>query len=241
MLLEESLIFFPSQAGVAASPGDEVELKTEDGVTIRGWYLGHPEATRSLLFLHGNAGNLEHRRSILLGIRKLGLNVLAIDYRGYGRSAGHPSEAGLYTDARAAYAWLMQRTDAASMVVYGESLGGGPACELAATSKVAGLVLQSTFTSIADIAALRYPWLPVHWLVRTKFDNLAKLERIDAPILFIHGRRDDVVPFSMAERMFERATSPKHRLWLEQARHNDLYEVEGSLVLDTLQRFVRQL
>jgi fermentation-respiration switch protein FrsA (DUF1100 family) len=240
MLLEECLIFFPGKRAVGASPGDEVRLETDDGVVIRGWYLSHPEATVTLLYLHGNAGNLEDRRALVLALRMCGMNVLAIDYRGYGGSTGQPSEAGLYTDALAAYAWLAQRVPATSIIAYGESLGGAVACELAASRPLGGLVLQSTFTSIADMAALSYPWLPLRWLVHTKFDNLGKLARVTAPKLFIHGRRDEVVPLSMAERLFEAATAPKHQLWLPNARHDDLYTVAADVIYDALRRFVRE-
>jgi uncharacterized protein len=239
MLLEEKLIFFPERGGVGASPGGEVWIRTADGLSIHGWHITHPDATRTLLYLHGNAGNLGSRRGIFARLAALPLDILAIDYRGYGKSAGEPSEAGLYADALAAHAWLLERTPADRIFVYGESIGGGPACELAATRSVAGLILQSSFTNIADMAALSFPGLPVRWLVRTKFDNLAKLPGVAIPKLIIHSRRDEIIPFSMAERLYAAAAAPKQRLWLDRSRHNDLFALDGAAVLEAVRAFTR--
>jgi fermentation-respiration switch protein FrsA (DUF1100 family) len=241
MLTEDRLIFFPSRGGVGSSPGDEVWLTSADGVSIHGWYLSHPAATHTLLHLHGNAGNLEDRRAILMRLRDVPLNVLAIDYRGYGRSSGTPSESGLYADTLAAYTWLCNRGPATNLIAYGESLGGGPATELAATQRIGALVLQSTFTNIADMAALTFPWLPVRWLLRTRFDNLAKLPRVSVPKLIIHSRSDELIPFSMAERLYRSAPAPRHGLWLDQSGHNELFALEAESVLVGLQRFIGTL
>jgi uncharacterized protein len=241
MLLEEKMIFVPSRGAVGASPGGEVWLRAADGVEVHGWYLTHPSATHTVLHLHGNAGNLENRRGILMQLRDQGCNVLAIDYRGYGRSGGQASEAGLNADTLAAYDWLTQHTEPARIIAYGESLGGGPASELATRHKLAGIVLQSTFTSIPDMAALTFPWLPVRAIVRTRFDVLAKLHEISAPKLLIHSRSDEMIPFAMAERLYASARAPKRHLWLEHSRHNDLFEVDGSQVLRALREFVAGL
>lgn len=240
MLFEENLIFFPERGGVGASPGSEVWLDAADGVSIHGWHITHPDATQTLLYLHGNAGNLESRRGIFARLAPLKLDILAIDYRGYGKSGGEPSEAGLNADTLAAYEWLLDRTRADRIFVYGESIGGGPACELAASRPVAGLILQSAFTNIADMAALSFPWLPVRWLVRTRFDNLARLPRVAAPKLIIHSRRDEIIPFSMAERLYAAAAAPKRQLWLERSRHNDLFVLDSAAVLEAMHAFIER-
>jgi uncharacterized protein len=240
MLFEKSLIFFPERGGVGASPGGDVWLRSAGDVSIHGWHITQPDATQTLLYLHGNAGNLESRRGIFAQLAALKLDILAIDYRGYGKSGGEPSEAGLYADALAAHAWLIERTPADRIFVYGESIGGGPACELAAKRPVGGLILQSSFTSIADMAALSFPWLPVRWLVRTKFDTLAKLPGVTAPTLIIHSRRDEIIPFSMAERLFAAAAAPKQRLWLERSGHNELFALDGAAVLEALRAFIHR-
>jgi hypothetical protein len=172
---------------------------------------------------------------------ELGVRVLAVDYRGYGQSEGKPSEAGLYADALAAYRWLRERIPAERIVVFGESLGGAPACELALRQKVGGLVLHSTFTSVADMAARMFPWLPVRWLARTRFDNLAKIARIEAPKLIVHSRRDEVIPFAMGEQLLGAARPPVQHVWLEHSLHNDTYFVEARRLGQALQAFIASL
>ncbi|HZE96472.1 MAG TPA: alpha/beta hydrolase [Planctomycetota bacterium] len=221
MIFENKLIYFPSVGGVGPSPGQDVELTAADGVKIHGWYLPHPQAKATILHLHGNAGNLEDRRDLVKDLQGLGVNVLAIDYRGYGRSVGSPGEKGLYADARAAYDWLLTKTTADKIVIHGESLGGGPACELASTVACGALILQSTFTSIPDMAPRVVPIMP-KFLVRTKFDNLEKVRRIPCRKLFLHSRGDEVIPFDMGEKLFAAAAEPKESTWFTQAGHNDV-------------------
>ena len=221
MIFEGKLIYFPTKGGVGPSPGEEVWLTTSDGVQIHGWYLPHPKARATILHLHGNAGNLEDRRDLVRRMQELGVNVMAIDYRGYGKSEGSPGETGVYGDSRAAYDWLLTKTTADKIVIHGESLGGGPACELAATVPCGGLVLHSAFTSAPDMAPLVIPWFP-KFLVRTKFANREKVARIACRKLFIHSRRDEMIPFEMAEALFAAAAEPKECEWFASGGHNDL-------------------
>ena len=221
MIFEDKLIYFPSKDAVGASPGEEVWLTAADGVKVHGWYFPHPQARASILHLHGNAGNLEDRRDLVRGLQKLGVNVLAIDFRGYGKSEGKPGEAGLYADSRAAYDWLLAKTSADKIVVHGESLGAGPACELAATVPCGGLIVQSAFTSARDMAPRVLPIFP-KWLLRTRYDNLAKVARISCRKLFLHSRRDEIVPFDMGEQLFAAAVEPKECEWFATAGHNDV-------------------
>jgi fermentation-respiration switch protein FrsA (DUF1100 family) len=223
MLFEDSFIYFPTKGHVGAGPGEDVFLTTSDGVRIHAWHVTHPDAKVTLLWFHGNAGNLAGRRDMLLELRDLPANVLAVDYRGYGRSEGSPSEAGLYADARAAYDWLCARIPAGRIVVFGKSLGGGPACELAAEVPCGGLILQSTFTRAPDMASRVMPLFPARWFMRTKFDNLAKVPRIACPKLFVHSRDDEIIPFPMGERLFAAAAEPKEAAWFDGAGHNDLW------------------
>lgn len=241
MALEHALIFFPTRGGRMQGPGTDVELRASDGVRLHARYIARTGATQTLIYFHGNAGNLAGRSDLLAILADLGAHVLALEYRGYGQSEGNPSEAGLYLDARAAYDWAIARVPAGSLVVLGESLGGGPACELAMTQPVGGLILLSTFTSIPDMAALSFPLLPVRWLVRTRFDNLAKVSRIRSPKLIIHSRRDEVVPHEMGGRLFAAAAEPKRALWLERAGHNDSFYTEGERTARAIQQFLRSL
>lgn len=221
MIFEGRLIYFPARDGVGPSPGEEVWLTAADGVKIHGWYLPHPKARATILHLHGNAGNLEDRRDLLKRMQELSVNVMAIDYRGYGKSEGSPDEQGLYKDTRAAYDWLLTKTTADKIVVHGESVGGGPACELASTVPCAGLIVQSAFTSAPDMAPRVVPWFP-KFLVRTKFDNRGKVARITCRKLFIHSKRDEIVPFDMGQALFAAAAEPKECEWFNSGGHNDL-------------------
>jgi len=239
--LEDKLIFFPTRGGRVSGPGRDLQLTASDGVRLHARYIEVPGARHTLLFLHGNAGNLAGRSQQLQLLSAAGAHVLAIDYRGYGSSEGRPSEAGVYLDARAAYAWATAQTPAQRVVLLGESLGGGPACELAATHEVGGLILLSTFTSVADMAALQFPWLPVRYLVRTRFDNFARIGKVRAPKLFIHSRSDELVPFAMGARLFDAAPEPKRALWLEQPGHNETFALEAQRVTQALQEFLQSL
>ncbi|MEI6634708.1 MAG: alpha/beta hydrolase [Chlamydiota bacterium] len=237
----------PREIGLAY---EDVRLTASDGVTIHGWYIpatiplapktpppgraskparlslgaGGPATgpRRGILFFHGNAGNISHRLQTIRIFHDLGLDTLIIDYRGYGKSAGRPSEKGLYLDAEAAYDWLRARpgTDPGSIVAFGRSLGGAVAVECALRRKVSALIVESAFTSTADIGREVLPFLPVRLLVTQKFDSIGKIGSITVPKLFIHGRDDEIIPFSHGKRLFEAAAEPKRFVPLA-GGHND--------------------
>ncbi len=239
MIFENSLIYFPTKGGVGASPGEDVTLTCSDGVKIHGWYVVHPKATITLLWLHGNGGNLEDRRDMLLNLRELPANVLLVDYRGYGKSEGSPGEQGIYRDARAAYDWLLTKTTPGRIVIFGKSLGGGPACELASTVPCGGLIVQSAFTKAPDMASRVLPLLFwARWIMRTNYDNLSKVAMIRCPKLFIHSRFDEIVPFEMGERLYAAAAAPKECEWYDGAGHNELWIVHGKAYYTRLARFL---
>jgi uncharacterized protein len=241
MALEDALIYYPTRGGRVTADGQDVWLHAADGVKLHAFDSDPGGSEFALLYLHGNAGNIASRSEVIEYLARLGLRVLALDYRGYGHSEGTPSEAGLYADALAAHGWLAARVPARQIVVLGESLGGGPACELALRQPVGGLVLHSTFTSIPDMAARTFPWLPVRLLARTRFDNLSKIGRIEAPKLIVHSRRDEVIPFSMGERLLSAARPPVQHLWLDQSLHNDTYIVDARRFGDGLRTFLATL
>lgn len=225
--LEGAMLYFPSRE-LAAHPGayglpwEKVALTAADGVRLSAWYLPGPRPDApTLLCLHGNGGSLSDRVEKMRIFRDAGAAQLWVEWRGYGESRGRPSEAGLYRDARAGRAWLASAKGATAekLFLYGESLGCGPAVELAVEAAPAGLIVDSGFTSVPDMAALVLPWLP-RALIATRFDNLAKLPRVRAPILFLHSREDDVVPFAMARRNFAAAREPKRLVELR-GTHND--------------------
>jgi uncharacterized protein len=241
MSFQDRLIFFPTRGGQVAGPGVDLKLRAQDGTALHARYIDHPGAQYTLLYFHGNAGNLENRSELLEMFAGFGAHVLALEYRGYGQSEGDPSEAGLYLDARAAYDWALARAPAKKLVLLGESLGGGPACELASTREVGGVILLSTFTSVADMAAHTFPWFPVRWIVRTRFDNLAKIPKIRAPKLIIHSRTDEVVPFEMGPRLLAAAAEPKTALWLDRGGHNETFYSQGQQVTNAVKAFLQTL
>ena len=229
MLFENQLIFFPSKfpAGLWHPVGlgqEDVSLQSADGTRLHGWYVPHDKPAAFVLFCHGNAGNLTHRDDILRSLRDVvGVSVLIFDYRGYGRSEGRPSEAGILADARGARRWLAQRAGIAEnqLVLMGESLGGAVAVDLAADGGARGLILESTFSSLPDVAAYHYPWLPLRWLLRTKLDSAAKIKAYRGPLLQTHGDSDRIVPDRFGRRLFEAANQPKEFHVIPGGDHND--------------------
>jgi fermentation-respiration switch protein FrsA (DUF1100 family) len=216
---EYESVYHPDKyiGNVWVQPGHDVQevwFTAKDGPKLNGWF--YPAATNSprsgLAFLvcHGNGGNISCLERLGERLLNTGANVLLFDYRGYGRSEGRPSEEGTYEDAQAAYQWLRRAGFAATnIIVYGESLGGGPATELAVRETLGGLVLESTFSSIPDIGAELYPWLPVRTVSTIKYDTRSKLQRLKLPVLVMHSRGDGLIPFEQARRNFEAANEPK--------------------------------
>ena len=216
--LGREIVETPAARGLAY---EDVALRTSDGVTLSAWWVPAPEQRGAVLLLHGNAGNISHRIDYLAMFHRLGYSTLIVDYRGYGLSTGEPSEEGTYRDAEVCWAWLEARGVAArDIVVFGESLGGGVATWIAERRTPRALVLASTFTSIPDLAEAIYPYLPVRLLSRIRYDNLARLPNVAAPVLVMHSPDDEIVPYSHAERLHAAARPPKRLITLE-GGHND--------------------
>jgi uncharacterized protein len=241
MPLEDRFLYRPTKVGHVVGIGENTHLTTADGVKLHAIYFSRAYQYFNVLYLHGSRGGLPHHRSALAWLATIGPNVLAIDYRGYGKSEGSPSESGLYADALAAYAWLLRHGPASSILVFGEGLGSAPACELAATQSLGALVLLSAFTSLPELAAARYPWAPTSWVVRSQFDNLAKVAKVTAPTFVAHSRDDERVPFAQGERLFEAVQAPKQSLWLEGAKHREVYAAAGRPLAEGLTGFIRTL
>jgi len=252
MIFEERLIFFPDRddrtygavrRGLAQRARvEDVELATEDGVRLHGWYVTATEWESPrpvVLFLHGNAGNVSYWADVYADLAGLGADVFAVDYRGFGRSEGRPDEAGVYRDADAAWAWLTETRGIppARIVVYGFSLGGGGATWLATARRPGGLILQSTFTSVPDMAAKTF--LPARWLVRTSMDSLSRIPRVRCPILVIHGTADELVPFAFGRRLYEAAPPGAVFHEIPGGRHNETFQQGGPALLEALRLFFR--
>jgi hypothetical protein len=230
-LLQRRILYRPNHRppdlAAAGHPGvREMTVTTADGLALLAWYL--PPArdnARVVLYLHGNAAHIGNRAYRLGPYQRLGWGVLLLEYRGYGGNPGQPSEAGLNTDAQAGLAALQKMGFSLStIVVWGESLGTGPAVQLAVEHKVAAVLLESPYTSIADIARLRYRLFPVDWLLLDRFDSLRRIAFVQAPVLVMHGALDQIVPVAMGRALYAAAPDPK-RLWIApEAGHLDLVE-----------------
>lgn len=238
------LVYFPTRELVAdpAAVGlkyEDVRLETEDGVRLHGWFVPARQARATLLFLHGNAGNISHRLDSLRIFHGLGVDVLIIDYRGYGQSDGRPSEEGTYRDARAAWRHLVQARGAPPerIVVFGRSIGAAIAAALAVEHRPGALILESGFTSIPDLGADLYPWLPARWLARLHYDTRARLPRVAAPVLIVHSRDDEIIPFAHAEALYAAAREPKSLLVLR-GSHNAGFMESGRSYIDGLAGFL---
>lgn len=213
-------------------PYETARFTAADGVRLHGWLIPGEADGAVVLLTHGNAGNISNRVEKARLLHRLGASVFLFDYRGYGESLGRPTELGLYRDAEAAYAWLRRRTGS-DMIFYGESLGCGVAVELALRHPPRTLVLESPFTSVVDMARRVFPFLPASLLVRDRFDNLAKLPQVRAPLVILHSPDDEIVPFAMGRRLFEAAAAPKAFVELR-GGHNDGFLQAGSDYTDAM-------
>lgn len=215
-LRQPSMIFYPSREMVA-KPSDwgleysDVQLVSGDGVALHGWYIPHPGAQRAVLFLHGNGGNISHRGDSVPIFHRLGFNVLIIDYRGYGQSKGRPSEAGLYQDAASAWRYLTETREFAhqDIVIFGRSLGGAVAAQLASQVDAGALILESTLSTARDFAASAFPFLSHVLYVRYDFNSAARLQQVNYPVLVLHSPADQIMPYRLGEKLYAAAREPK--------------------------------
>jgi fermentation-respiration switch protein FrsA (DUF1100 family) len=244
-VIERSFIYFPDRQLIGdpadyGLPFDDVSFTADDGVQLHGWFVpGESDVT--WLWFHGNAGNISHRlENLRLLHDELRVAVFLFDYRGYGRSAGTPSEEGTYRDGEAALDYLLSRPDVdpQRIVYFGRSLGAGIAVELATRRPPFALILESPVPSISDLAKHHYPFLPVRALLQTKYDSVAKIGNVRAPLLVLHGDRDEVVPFEGGRKLFEAAAEPKRFYTISGAGHNDTYVVGGREYFRVLREFV---
>jgi hypothetical protein len=223
--IESAFLYFPAKK-IDTAPDkinlkfDEIELETADKVKLSAWWTPNDNARATLIFSHGNAGNIGNRLDKLKIFHDLGLNVLLYDYRGYGKSKGMPSEKGLYADAQAAYDFVVndKKIPADQIISYGESLGGPVAAHLTANNNVKVLILDSAFTNLEDMARLHVPLLA--GLAKSKFDTLADVANIKSPVLVLHSPNDEIVPYSQGQKLYAAVKTPKQFVKL-QGSHND--------------------
>jgi len=253
-LSESRLLYAPGASRSLTPPPAElgleptrVEIRSGDGVRLVAWVIRAPATDtrgRWLLICHGNAGNLSDagRPEHYAGLRALGLNLLAFDYRGYGESSGSPSEAGLYRDAEAAYEYLRDtlRVPPERIVLFGHSLGSAVAVELATRVPAAGLVLEGALLSVIARAQEVYPYVPVRWIARSRYASIDRIGRLRLPKLFLHARADDVIPLAHGRRLFDAAPPPRTFVALA-GGHGDAFEADSAAYFGAVDQFLQDL
>jgi fermentation-respiration switch protein FrsA (DUF1100 family) len=244
---QSRLLYFPNIPSRTLGPGPDsiglayqpVELLTDDGVRLDAWFVPARVPRGVVLFFHGNAGNISHRLDSLKIFHDLSLSTLIFDYRGYGRSQGKASEEGTYRDAEAAWRYLTveRRIPASRIILFGRSLGAAIAARLASRQQPAALIIESGFVSVPELAGRLYPWLPVRWLARFKYATSTHLKHLSVPVLIIHSRDDEIIPFDQGRSLFESAHEPKHFMELR-GGHNDGFLASGQHYVDGLDAFL---
>jgi fermentation-respiration switch protein FrsA (DUF1100 family) len=233
-----ALTMTPSDAGIEYQ---DVSIQTSDGVMLHSWFIAG-ESSRVLLFFHGNAGNISHRLDSIRQFHDLGLSVLIIDYRGYGQSEGRTTENGINKDANAAWRYLIESrgTVAGDIIVFGRSLGASVASKLAAQHQPLALIVESSFTSVPDVAQDIYPWLPVRWLSRLSHATRDYIQDVRCPVLVVHSRDDEIIPFRHGEAIYASANEPRTLLPLR-GTHNDAFLQDERTYIEGLRAFLTGL
>ncbi len=235
---EVELHYTPADLGMAY---ESVTFETIDEEDIHGWFIPHESARATILYFHGNAGNMSDRVQSLQMLYTLRLNIFIIDYRGYGKSTGRPNEAGTYRDATAAWKYLTveKQIPADEILVYGRSLGGAIAIELATRVEPAALIVGSTFTSAKDIARKMFPYVPIAILMSISYNSVKRIKQIHVPLLVTHSENDDLIPFYLGQRLFQAANEPKRFVKLS-GGHNDNIYVSRDRYLSEIDRFIKE-
>lgn len=246
-VFQSRLVYFPNVPSRSVGPGPDsiglafrhLDILTEDGISLVAWYVPAAEPRGTVLFFHGNAGNISHRLESLRQFNELGLATVIFDYRGYGQSEGEISEAGIYRDADAVWRHLTEemRIPPHRIVLFGRSLGAAVAAYVAGRQKPGALILESGFVSVPDLGAAIYPWLPVRWLARIRFPTDEFLQSSACPVLVIHSRDDEIIPFEQGVKLHAAARLPKAFLEIR-GGHNDGFLVSEGRYLKGLDAFV---
>ena len=244
-IFQGSMLYYPEKK-LATTPAEislnyeDIKFQTRDGLMLHGWFVPAAVNRGTLLFLHGNAGNISHRLQSIKIFHDLGMSVFIIDYRGYGLSEGKISEQGSYLDAEAALRFLVGEKNISleHITVFGRSLGGAIASYLAGHHKPSGLIIEATFSSVPDMAAKLYPFLPVRWISRFKYDTLNYLRQVSCPVLILHSKNDELVPLSHGQRLYKAANPPKYFVELE-GGHNDGFMKSLPRYIEEIDNFLK--
>jgi len=242
--LQDRLLYLPLKE-LSQTPGDinleyeEINFKAKDGAEISGWYVGAENEMGVILFCHGNAGNISHRLDSLKIFNNLNLSVMIFDYRGYGKSPGKPTEQGTYLDAEAAWDYLIRvkQKPPESIILFGRSLGGAVAAEIAFRKKPAGLIIESGFTSVTDLAKKLYPWLPIKLISKFRYATIEKIGSIKCPKLIVHSPEDEIIPIEHGRKIYQKGSQPKEFLEIR-GDHNAGFLISGKTYTGGLQKFL---
>ena len=245
-MYQSRLVYFPTR-DIERAPGDaglayeQVEFNSGDGTALTGWFIPAQEERGIVLFCHGNGGNISHRIETIAIMNGLGLSMFIFDYRGYGHSEGKPTEKGTYRDAEAAWKYLVDKRGISpqEIIIHGRSLGGAVAAWLARKHTPKAFILESSFTSVPDVGAEFYPWLPIKLLSRFNYPTITYIKEISCPVLVIHSNEDDLLPYSHGRRLFYAAAEPKEFLDIH-GTHNDGYIMSGKHYIDGLNSFIER-
>ena len=233
-IFQRNLLYHPSTknskpADYGISEMSLLEIITSDGLKLDAWFREAEEGKQTILYLQGNAGHLGHRSTKVKNYLDAGFGLLLLGYRGYGGNSGKPSEKKLYIDGRAALSFLIKyQVPLSNTIIYGESLGTGVAVEIARNLQINCLVLEAPFSSMTDVATHHFFYLPTRFLLKDHYNSIGKINEITAPIFFVHGEKDSVVPWKFGKRLYDVAPQPKELLLIENANHNNLYEFGAS-------------
>ena len=243
-IFQRNLLYHPNENNYLNDPllltVKKIKIKTSDNIELLSWHHNKDiNIYKTILFLHGNAGTLENRIHKINHFKDMNVNLLIISWRGFGKNRGKPNEEGLYEDARSAIEWLKSKgVKESDIIIYGESLGTGVASEIAQYKNLAGVILESPFTSMIELGKDKYPFLPVKFLLKDIYESNKKIKNIKVPVLVMHGKVDDVVPFYMGQKIYEIANEPKYYYFSEYDDHMLEYNEK---LLKTLKNFINSL
>ncbi|MBT7616819.1 MAG: alpha/beta hydrolase [Calditrichaeota bacterium] len=244
VIMEPKLIFFPEKQ-MSQTPEniglvyESLMLPSSNGVKIHGWFVPSENAKATIIFCHGNAGNISHRMDSIRMFNEMGLSVFIFDYQGYGKSEGKPTEKGTYQDAQAAWDYLVKdrKTNPEEIIIFGRSLGGAIAAWLAKENTAGALIVESTFTSIAAVGQRMYPIIPVKLISSIKYNTMKHLKQVRVPVLVVHSPDDELISFKYGQQLFDSANEPKHFLEIK-GTHNDGFLMSGENYVDGIKGFL---
>lgn len=229
--------YLPKDLGLVS---EDIFFKTPDNLKLNGWFISAKDARYTILFCHGNAGNISHRLEKLKFFQELGNNVFIFDYRGYGRSQGSPFEKGLYHDVQGAYDYLLSKKISPERIIgYGESIGGAVIIDLASQKRLGGLIIEGTVSNAKDMVRIIYPFLP-YWVLSSRWDSLNKIKSITIPKLIIHSINDEIVPYKLGRKLFESAPEAKEFLKI-QGGHNSCFFESEQILREKIADFLKRL